>query len=734
MKPIYKRAYRLVLVCLLKTFFCFAQPVIKVPPTCEVVYAGFGTGVTTGFGGIVGDGGIVAMPDPFDFTTDEGYFYYVPNGTELIEWNLLGDISMQTESPYNNVLQPAGPINPLNIQSYNKNLRLSENPSTSQPLLKNRWGRSKGRVIVIYNNKRCNVSIKFDILKRYKQNPDKKDPSVVPPIFGSDCVLPNTVYTYSVDQIASDNPDDEIGFDKYYWSGLPEGSLKLYNSTDNSSITFLTGDYVSSFTLQCCYGRANEWDGDAGSSHATCITKQVSGELAQPAFINPPPDCLPSNQTTFTIAYPNSMAGQTYIWTAPNTGWNLSTTSASGITTLTVNTNGSTNPGTLILTISGGCNPAIYNYQIIRSITTPFIVVPTGATSTCINSTSTNNTYTLSPNVGDNSIEWFTTPAVIAGVTLVNANTPTVTVNTSNSAAGSFILHARSNIATCNSTNTFTTINVRPAPPVFITTTPSCVPLSSPALTTFAVTPGAASYTWTLPSGWTCTGNCTTANPTLVPPLNNSTVGAPAMPPATISVVANSATGCSSVATNFTVNYFRINSNTLQSGTGNCDQYSINTNATSCLGAISSWSVGGVTAVSNGSTVNIFGNTLTLCGNTAIGAGSVCANVIVNGVNYSTCSSMVATGTHGLKQATPKTVLEGIVISPNPNNGNFSIKVDDFLESATAILTDVTGKEISSHTLNKGENKIQNEQIVQGTYFVILLVDGKQETRQIIVE
>ena len=272
-KTIFKKTHLIVIIGLIQASLSFAQPVIKVPPLCEVVVAGTGAGATTGFGGIVGDGGIVAMPDPFDFPEGEGNFYYESNGSELIQWELFGDLSMQTDTNYNVVIQPLGAINPVNLQSYNKYLRSTEMPSATQPLLDPRWARSKGRVIVSYDDKRCGAKIKFEVFKRYKN--EKKN--IVPPISGSDCVSPNTTYTFSVDPIASDNAGDEIGFDKYYWSGLPEGIGNVYNSGDNSSITFTTGATVPAFTLTCCYGRANPWDGDVipFSLHTTCATKNI---------------------------------------------------------------------------------------------------------------------------------------------------------------------------------------------------------------------------------------------------------------------------------------------------------------------------------------------------------------------------------------------------------------------------------------------------------------------------
>lgn len=249
----------MVTVCLLKTMCSFAQ-LVKVPPTCEVVVAGTGTGATTGFGGVVGDGGIVVMPDPFDFPEGPGDFYYIANDSDVVQWELLGDLSMQTDTHYNEVVQPTGAVNPVNVQSYNKKLRPTEMPSASQPLFDPRWARSKGRVIVTYKDRKCGGKMKFDIFKRYKHDKEK---SLVPPILGPDCIRPNTVYTFSVDPIASDNAGDEIGFDKYYWSGIPESCTILFTAADNSAITFMTGASVPSFNLQCCYGRANGWDGDA---------------------------------------------------------------------------------------------------------------------------------------------------------------------------------------------------------------------------------------------------------------------------------------------------------------------------------------------------------------------------------------------------------------------------------------------------------------------------------------
>jgi hypothetical protein len=722
------------MVCLLKTITTFAQPVIKVPPMCEVVVAGTGLGASTGFGGAVGNGGIVVMPDPFDFPESEGNFYYASNDYELIQWELLGDLSLQTETSYNEALQLTGAINPVNIQSYNKKLRLGEMPSASQSNLDPRWARSKGRIVVTYYDRRCLEKIKFDVYKRYKNDKEK---NLVPPILGSDCVLPNTTYTFSVDPIASDNPTDEIGFDSYYWSGLPDGCTLLYNSPDNSSITIKTGENVSSFTLQCCYGRANDWDGNvAYVSHTTCVSKSIIGTPRAPQYIVAPPSCHPTGVSSFTIVYPNT--SNTYVWTSSTTGWTINppiigTTN----TSLTINTPNN-NPGDLVMTItSSACVPTVFTYQINRSFTAPLTVIPTGSITNCISSTSNGNSFTLSPSTS-NSIVWSIenlSPNSLTGITLQNATSSTVTVNTSGTAGGSFSLIATSGTASCNTTSVSYTINVKPATPIFSVGTPNCVARSATAITTVGVTPiSGATYDWTpLPAGVTISGANNIANPSFI---FNSAVGTNSV---TLSVKVIGTNGCNSATTTKTINYIAVSTNF--PGGGFPDQYLVN----GACGAVTSWVIGtGVapnqvfttyTATSGNVSVTSIGggtnNVLSISGSGGLAITSVCANLPGP---IQVCASTVGSLTQRPANNPIKGEIKNVIISPNPNNGNFTIKVAGFNESASATLTDFSGNEIQTYKLHNGDNKIEKEGLQSGTYFVVLRVDGKQEARQIIIK
>ena len=687
---------------------------------------------------MVGDGGIVVMPDPFDFPREEGNFYYASNEFELIQWELLGDLSMQTETFYNEVLQPIGPMNPVNIQSYNKNLRFGEMPSASQPNFDVKWARSKGRIVVTYYNKQCLSKIKFDVYKRYKNDKEK---NLVPPILGSDCVLPNTVYTFSVDPIASDNPNDEIGFDYYYWSRLPEGCTLLYNSPDNSSITIKTGESVSSFTLQCCYGRANDWDGNVASvSHTTCVSKSIIGTPSAPQYIVAPPSCHPTGVSSFTIVYPNT--SNTYGWTSSTTGWTINPPIIGATnTSVTVNTPNN-NPGDLVLTMtSNACVPTIFTYQINRSFTAPLTVIPTGGTTNCIASTSNGNTFTLSPTTS-NGIVWSIgnlSPSTLTGITLQNATSSTVMVNTLGTAGGSFSLIATSGTAACNTTSVSYTINVKPATPVFTAGTPSCVARSSTAITTVGVTPDSgATYDWTpLPAGVTISGANNIANPSFI---FNSAAGVNSV---TLTVKVTTASGCNSNSTTKTINYISVATNF--SGTGFPDVYLVN----GTCGPVTSWVIGTGVAlnqvfttytatIGNISITNIGGgtnNVLGISGSGGLPITSVCANLQGPSGPIQVCASTLGSLTQ--RQANPiKTVtkIDGIIISPNPNSGTFFITVETIKESASATLYDITGKELSTHILKKGENKIEKEGLAKGTYIVSLLVDGKTEARKIIIK
>ena len=522
-------------VVLFSVALSYAQPVIKVPATCNVVVAGTGVGAVTGFGGQVGDGGVVLMPDPFDLSSPSGDFNYVANATTVTGWTLKGDLSAQTtNTPPTAGVYGAGAVTTLNIESYNKTLRAAEYAPT-YPLSDKKWGRSKGRVRVSYSAS-CGGSITFDVYKVY----DTVLPSWVPPIVGPDCLLPNTVYTYSVDQIASDNAVDAIGFDSYYWSGFPTGATNTYYSADQSSVTFKTGPSVPTFTLQCCYGRSNKWDGDgvytAPAAHITCVSKSVAALPVAPSFITSPPTCHPTGVASFAIVYPNAVAPITYTWTAPNTGWTINAPVVGGTnTTVTVNTPNN-NPGVLILTMANGsCNPVIINYQVNRSLTGTSLIIPFTSSpgSACMLAGTSNNQFYLGAGGSANNTTWTLTTSPIAGsgVTLASVTgqpSSTVAVNIASNATvnTTYTLTATADTSpfpACTTTSATYTFNVKPLTPTISGT--GCVVKGALTPQTYTCTASTgASYNWVFPAGWSAGSFTTTTNSITVTPSSTTAV------------------------------------------------------------------------------------------------------------------------------------------------------------------------------------------------------------------
>ena len=855
----------LLVVVILGAMLSFAQT-ITVPANCRVVVTNTAAGGVLGFGGKVTDGGMVAMTDailvlPTDvaLTPNQGgkFTFNPPTATPVITtatWLLKGDISYKVNpmtqtvpatlpnGNFNNAAQSTTGL-AIDIFSYNKTYRPNttetDNPS---------FARSKGFVSVRYDQTGCGKSMSFEIFKTFSEI-FRGD---IPRIVGPSCLKPNTTYTYSVDRIVSDNTPDNIGFDSYYWSGLPNSILNsgtFYTSADTSSITFTTGTSVSAFILQCCYGKVNPNTADGGLStvtatttglpaHSTCVTKSIIvspvAPVITPSLSASVTNCIATGTATATYSFPN-LSGQTHLWTASNPTWILTQSIGGANYNLSINFNGDNNPGKLTLKITGSCDPVEFNYQINRTLATGLgITGLLGVTATtCINAATS---YSLPQNALGNYTRW-SIDTVPSGGTLPTGapslNTASGAPNstctlTPGTASGQFSLVATSNIATsCTSTNTRITINIRSSTPVI--TGSNCVQrngLTTPLSYSCTAIAGCTGYTWTFPAGWLTSNSTNTI--TIAGASNNTVAVTPAgtTTSGTISVTANGVTGasCDSLAASLTVNYqpiapstfttacwivgststtaitvgnnpgygtytFTSSPATLFSGTttfnasdatfnipttGTGGTYSItvtHSNGTTCnnqataftnvvvgsAGTISMLSVfnasqdlyiiNGAPASSTFSwtiapntTVVGIASSLPLIGNgTPPAPGTVCCKVTVPGGCITNLCSTAANPIHSLRQGTtatvlnPEEIIEGVSVFPNPNNGVFFVKVENIKLFASATLNDFSGKEVATYTLKKGTNKLGNEELPKGTYILVLKVDGKRESRQIII-
>lgn len=534
LNTIFKKSISAFAVVLFGITASFAQ-VVTVPSGCTVKVPGTGGSIALNQ---VGSGGVVAMPDNFAGGT---FTVTTPGGYTLTGWSLRGDLSVTTTNiPPIAPTQSAGAVSSLSIESYNKFLRASEGAAGSPA---SQLAKSKGTVSIGYNAGACSgYSLTFDVYKTY---------TTTPPIVGPACVQGGVPCTFSVDQVASDNAGDNIGFDQYYWSGMPAAvSGSTYYSADNSSVTF-TPIASGAFTIKCCLGRANPWDAGTsvnGTLGTTCVIKTIGdapseptvGTTTQPLSTIMPLCATTGSAATFTINYSST---NNCTWAAPNTGWNIGApVLVSGNNyTVTINTNGYNNPGVLTLTVGNApCDPLTFQYQINRSLNSPVAITPVIAGTTCLSQGSSNNMFSISTTANANPTTWTISPAA-TGVTLVPGSpNSTVAVNVSAGATtGTYTLTARSTACTGNITYTF---RVRPVTPTI--SGPACVVRGALTAQTFtcAATPG-ATYTWSFPSGWTASNFTTTTNSiTVTPSSTTATLNG------TIIVTANGIVGCNSAA------------------------------------------------------------------------------------------------------------------------------------------------------------------------------------------
>lgn len=537
----------------------WAQPTVTVPTGCIVVVEGDGGNSGAG---IVGNGGIITMPDPFPTQSlPNSTFTINPGTTNANSWVLAGDLSITPNlNPPGNPIQTATGST-ADIMSYNKSLRQSESENQ---------GRSIGMITIPYDDtlSLCSGGISFKVYKVYSDS--------LPPIIGPGCWLPDSTYTYSVDQIASDNLLDGIGLDKYYWTVRDKDNtlvydsedpnsfpnFQIYTSADRSSITLNAPSTLNSpYTLQCCFGRANPWDGDDPLTiHTSCVTMMVGAEPQEPVVLFEDPDaCLAVGASSFDVDIdtndPSYDPSYIYSWSSNNPNWQF--TPNTGPSTVMFQNIGDLggNPGIIILSVN---NPTCgqtkqFEYNVHRSFVDPTVTI-VGVDDCLV--PGEEYVFQIDPATAHQNYTDWTLPT---GWTIVDANGPTETIITvavpSGESVGTYTLSAVS--AACPNSSVSLDVYIKPANPVFQTTggdSPECVDYnaSSPVPYTVSSSPGATGYDWTFPADWT-PSSASTVLPTVnvTPEGNGTTTGI-------VSVIALGYGGCNSDPVNYPIGYNAI--------------------------------------------------------------------------------------------------------------------------------------------------------------------------------
>lgn len=776
------------IMALLFSHTAWAQVTVTVPGTCNVVVPGVG-GIT-GTGGTVGSGGIVVMPDN---SGGGGTFTVNPGISTILGWSLAGDISVDLPPlvpGVNPAVQTVGAgILTADIITYNKLLRPSEATSPSSIYL----ARSKGRVYISYNNPSttCGGRIEFDIFKEYPNT------TYLPPIIGPTCWEADSTYTYSVDQIASDNLGDGIGIDNYYWT-VYNGSTYIsnfYTSADKSSITLDAPNPVNGpWTITCCFGRANPWDADVNTP-TSCVTKTIG--VQPPVPVVTIPTCVDIGDPFFAASVP--LGPYTYTWNSSNPSWLLTPNLAGNAVTVSALGDG---PGIVTLTVqNGSCSSSSSSDTVNRSFVAPDVYID-GA-DTCL-SDGSNYTFSVMPSgIQGNPTCWNLPPGW--SFSPLNGTESIISVSVpGGTPAGTYTIDAFA--CACPTGVVSINVYVRPQDPVIVSGD-TCIVYGDLTPLTYTVSP-AGSYAWTIPAGWS--GSSTTETITVTP--NGTGVG-------TITAQGTNPSGCNSFGmATWNINFEPIDPSGATIGCLNFG-YDSNTSAIIANAPSPFFGTYAVTSTPGGllngaPTVNLATGAITLhisgtapvgsytlhfvhvtpCGTSdtldvvvtmsalpitlaptytvaydlyqvtpPIGgayvwyfdgnaisppnpspvlflnnpSGYIPTTVCVNVLNSSTgCYTRVCApgGTFGRSTALEnddRRRVDEVWVSPNPNDGRFTVKVPKFNTEASVRVMDGNGREVAGYKLYAGDNTIANDQLAAGTYYLLFTIDERVSVQKI---
>ena len=415
------------------------------------------------------------------------------------------------------------------------------------------------------------------------------------------------------------------GATSYIWT-LPSGWTGTSNSTSiNVTLSTNSGNVTVKAVNSCGNG--------------TIRTLGVSSipNPAQPGVITGnSPVCANSSQT-YSIS---PVSGATsYTWTLPS-GW-----SGTSITTSITVTAGNSG-GNIVVKANNVCGSSTNRTLAITVTNVPVLPgVITGSTTVC---SGTTQTYSIVAMNGVSGYTW-TLPSGWSGSSVTNS----ITVTTG-SGSGSISVAAINGCGTGSARSLSITVNQIPAQPGSITGNTTVCNGTSQSYSVVAI-PGATSYTWTLPSGWTGTSATRTIS---------TVAGASG---GTISVTANNACGNSNAQTiSITVNSIPAQPGTISGNASVCKSstqtYSISpvAGATSYIWTLPSGWTG--TSITTSMTCTIG----TVSGNVSVKASNGCGNSPVQTL------------------AVTVNTITAVSITSSPSNNNFCAQVSPTSVTMTA--------------------------------------------------
>jgi hypothetical protein len=456
---------------------------------------------------------------------------------------------------------------------------------------------------------------------------------------------------------------------------------------------------------------------------------QINRSFTAPAVaiapVVPNNNCLEIGSTNHLFSISASAAANPTTWTVTPAKSGVTLVPGTPNSTVAVNVGANATVGTYTLTAkSTSCGGNVtYSFRVKPK-------TPTLSGNNCITQGSLSpQTYTCVASPGA-TYTW----AFPAGWTAPSftTSTPSITVTPGSAAAvlNGTVTVTANGTADCNSSATFP-LTYASAAPTGVTTGCFSFGIDGGASVTFA-NPLPGNYTATMvPTGGgtnVITGPVTLAGNTL-------SFTTSALAPGTYNLTLTHSSGCGAPASSTTTLTVAGNGTSLTPNFGTPDNYYAFPPG-GMMNPQYVWSICGTG--NNCDTVGGNSALLTLSGATPPPPGNqVCVTVYPLG---STCKTRLCTaqGTHS-KRANPgingeTMVMEGVAIYPNPNSGDFRIRIADFEKGATATLYDLNGKRIKDITLSRGVNKMETRGLAKGTYLVVVKVDGRIDVTQVMME
>jgi hypothetical protein len=502
-------------------------------------------------------------------------------------------------------------------------------------------------------------------------------------ISGTTTICEGTSNTYSISSVS--------GATSYTWT-LPGGWSGTSATNSITTTANATSGSVSVTANNAC-----------GSSSAASLAISVNTIPSIPGAISGTTTICVGTSNTYSIS---SVGGaSSYTWTLPS-GW--SGTSTTNSITTTANATG----GNMSVTANNACGSSSAQTLAITVNTIPSTPgTISGTTTICSGS---NNTYSISAVPGATSYTW-TLPGGWTGTSTTNS-----IIATASATSGNISVTANNACGSSSAQTSAITVNTPPATPGAISGTST---ICSGTSNTYSITavPGATSYTWTLPGGWSGTSTTNSISTTA-----DASSG-------TISVIANNSCGSSSAQTfAVTVNTppatpgIILGSTTICSGSSNIYSVTNDPSASSYTWTLPSGWSGTSTTNSISTTADPTSGTISVNANNACGSSSVQTLVVT--VNTIPAVPGTISGTTTICEGTSNTysispvsgatsytwtlpsgwngtsISNSITTIANSDDGTISVTANNACGSSTSQNLSITVNTLPTVTLVLGSN------------------------------